>query len=120
MNHLNKKTINAVIKLANRCYPPYDEKSKWFNPFDEKEIKKAFKPRSEEEKLENFIDELNENEKAELMALMWLGRDGGQWEDLLSHAKNEIYDAARYMAEKAPLAMYLKKGLERAIVVNLI
>jgi len=120
MNHLNKKTINAVINLANRCYPPHDEESGWVDPFDEKEIEKAFKPRPEEERLENFIDKLSDDEKAELMALMWLGRGGGQWEDLLSHAKNEIDDAARYMAEKAPLALYLKKGLERAIVANLI
>ena len=106
--------------MANRCYPLHDEEPKGVDPFDEKDIEKAFKPRPEKERLENFIDELSDDEKTELLAIMWLGRSGGQWEDLLSHAKNEIDDAARYMAEKTPLATYLKKGLERAIAANLI
>jgi hypothetical protein len=120
MNHISEKTINTVINLADRCYPPHDQESRWIDPSDEKEIEEALKPRPEEEGLENFINALSDDEKAELMALMWLGRDGGQWEDLLNHAKNEIDDVAIYMAKKAPLATYLKKGLERAIVDNLI
>jgi P2-related tail formation protein len=102
MKHLQTKTINEVIGLANRCYPPDEQHHKRENP-------------SEIEKLEDFIDKLNDDEKAELMALMWLGRDRDvdQWDDLLSHAKNEIDDAAIYIAEKMSLATYLKRGLEK-------
>ena len=120
MEYLRRETIKTVINLANRCYPPHDDEKRWVDPFDEKEIEKAFKPEPEREKLEKFIDDLSDDEKAELMALMWLGRDGGEWEYLLNHARGEIDDAARYIAEKAPLATYLKKGIERAKEINLL
>ncbi len=120
MEYLRGKTIRTVITLANRCYPPDESEEGWINPFDEKEIVKAFKPWPEYEKLEKFIHALNDDEKAELMALMWLGRDGGEWGILLNHARDEIDDAAEYIAEKAPLATYLNKGIEKAKKIHLL
>lgn len=121
MKYLKEEIIMKVIDLANRCSQLRQEDDKgWINPFDEKEIEDAFTSRPEEERLEKFIDNLSDDEKTELMALMWLGRDGGEWAYLIDHAREELDGAAEYMAEKAPLAIYLKKGIERAKEMNLL
>ena len=117
MNYLNEQTVRTAIDLAERCYPQYEVKfGDSINPFtDEEAVKKAFKPNPEKDKLERYIDELDDNEKAELMALMWLGRrnrNPDQWESLVNHAKNEVSDAALYIAENLSLATYLKNGLD--------
>lgn len=119
MEYLRDETIKTAIKLANRCYPPNENEGGWINPLDEEEIKKTFEPQPQYEELEKFIHALSDDEKAELMALMWLGRGGGEWENLLKEARGQIDGAAEYMAEKAPLAIYLKKGIERAKKMHL-
>lgn len=116
MNYLNEQTIHTIISLAESCYLR-DEQAfgSCVNPFTDKTAINAFSQNPEKEKLKRYIDGLNDNEKAELMALMRLGRRKGnpdQWESLLSHAKKEISDAAIYISEKPLLASYLKMGLQ--------
>ena len=121
MKYLKEETINEVINLANRCYSPDEDEQRLFNFSDEKEVKKAFKLRPEEEQLEKFIDGLSNDEKTELMALMWLGRGDGEWSSLIDQAGKELNDAALYIAEKAPsLAIYLNRGIEKARAINLL
>jgi len=102
MKHLKGDTVNEVIAMAKRCYLQDDQGNQTENY-------------SEIEKLENYIDKLSNDEKTELLALMWLGRDKEvkDWDDMLSYAKNETDDAGIYIAEKLSLAHYLTKGLEK-------
>lgn len=117
MINLKFKTIREVINLANRSNRYGDKKR--FNPFAEKEIEGVFKPNPDENRLIKFINNLSDMEKAELTALMWLGRDGGEWEDLFSYAREEIEDAAEYLSEMSSLALFLERGINRAYEKNL-
>ena len=117
MNYLNEQTIYTVIDLAERCYLRDEQVfGSCINPFTDKAAtQKASSPNPEKDKLKRYIDKLGDNEKAELMALMCIGKrkgDSSQWESLLSHAKQEISDAVMYISEKPLLASYLKKGLQ--------
>ena len=65
-------------------------------------------------KLVQFVDSLTDEQKAELMALIWLGRDGGRYLRHLSKANKRVDDkVGYYMAEQGPaLSSYLRLGIQ--------
>ncbi len=70
-------------------------------------------------KFKEIVNALSKEERAELLALVWLGRgDEGatlkDWESLIEHARNENDEGtAEYLIEKALLADYIDRGLAR-------
>jgi len=67
-----------------------------------------------EEELRGVIDDLADDEKAELIALALVGRgtyDGSEWSDAIEEANEEIDDAADLLLDMPLLAAYLEAGL---------
>ena len=67
-----------------------------------------------EEELRAIIDDLAEDEQAEVIALAWVGRgtyDAGEWDEALSTAADEVDGAADYLLELPMLSAYLDAGL---------
>ncbi len=67
-----------------------------------------------EEELRAVIDDLAYDEKAELIALAWVGRgtyDGSEWADALEDAADETRDTADYLLSLPMLGAYLEAGL---------
>ena len=66
-----------------------------------------------------IVNSLGKEERAELLALVWLGRgDEGvtvkDWDSVLEHAKKEDDEGtADYLIGKGPLADYIDKGLKK-------
>jgi hypothetical protein len=69
------------------------------------------------QELTNWINDLNDTQRAELVALFWLGRDEGDPEDfagLVEEARSLLgKDTARYLLGSPLLADYLEDALER-------
>lgn len=69
------------------------------------------------EELESWIDDLTDTQKAELVALFWLGRDDGDESDfaeLVETARAERRNGtARYLLGSPLLGDYLEEALER-------
>lgn len=71
--------------------------------------------------LKSLIEQLNKNEKAELQALMWVGRRAisgpvVDFDKLLEHSERNLDDVGDYVGLNFSLVAYLEKGLE---VLNL-
>ncbi len=67
-----------------------------------------------EEELRVVIDDLADDEKAELIALALIGRgsfDASEWADALDDATEEVDDAADFLLDLPMLAAYLEAGL---------
>ncbi|TRW18225.1 DUF3775 domain-containing protein [Glacieibacterium frigidum] len=67
-----------------------------------------------EEELRAIIDDLADDEQAELIALAWVGRgtyDATEWDDAISTAADEVDDTADYLLDLPMLAAYLEAGL---------
>lgn len=71
------------------------------------------------QELTSWINDMNETEKSELVALFWLGRDEGDASDfpgLVEEARRlqtPSHDTARYLLGSPLLADYLEDALER-------
>lgn len=69
------------------------------------------------EELTNWINDLNDTQRAELVALFWLGRgegDPGDFPGLVEEARSLLgKDTARYLLGSPLLADYLEDALER-------
>jgi len=69
------------------------------------------------DELTSWIDDLNETQKAELVAVFWLGRDDGDAADfpgLVEDARaQQGKGTARYLLGSPLLGDYLEEGLER-------
>ncbi len=69
--------------------------------------------------LMTFLSELSEEELAEIVALMWLGRgsfDVEEWTEAVRTAREEhagVSSAMRYLLGEPMLADYLEEGLDR-------
>ena len=65
----------------------------------------------------NIVAGLSREQKIELVALMWLGRDGGDWDHLMSRGQVEVDDTNSnmpiYVTDKTDLDEYLEAGLEQ-------
>jgi hypothetical protein len=73
---------------------------------------------SEEEQILEAVKALNETERAELAAIMWIGRGDYEGEDF-EIAKQKALEkdlAPCYLAEKMPLAEYLVLGLSKVFL----
>ena len=67
-----------------------------------------------EEELRATIDDLADDEKAELVALALVGRgtyDASEWADAMDDAAEEVDDAADFLLDLPMLAAYLEGGL---------
>ena len=69
------------------------------------------------DELTSWISDLNDSQKAELVAIFWLGRDDGDAADfagLLAEAQSQQgKSTARYLLGSPLLGDYLEEGLER-------
>ncbi len=69
------------------------------------------------DELTSWISDLNDSQKAELVAIFWLGRDDGDASDfanLLREAQSQQgKSTARYLLGSPLLGDYLEEGLER-------
>ncbi len=69
------------------------------------------------DELTSWISDLNDSQKAELVAIFWLGRDDGDASDfagLLEEARSQQNKGtARYLLGSPLLGDYLEEGLER-------
>lgn len=67
--------------------------------------------------LRDALTALSRDAMIELKAIMWFGRgDFESWEDALAEAKDHGSQGERdvvYMAEKSPLAAYLREGAKK-------
>lgn len=67
--------------------------------------------------LKSFIDELNEDERCELVALMWVGRgtySPDDWDEALKEARrSEGLGTARYLLGEPLLGDFLEEGLSQ-------
>ncbi len=67
-----------------------------------------------EAELRAVIDDLAEDEQAEVIALAWVGRgtyDATEWDEALATAADEVDGAADYLLELPMLSAYLEAGL---------
>lgn len=69
-----------------------------------------------EPELSAFIDGLNEDEQAELVALTWIGRgsfEAGEWDEALATARQEASNpTASYLLGSPHFADHLETGAE--------
>lgn len=66
-----------------------------------------------EDEIRSVIDDLDEEAQVDLVALLWLGRDVGEWNELRELALQEHNDAtAGYLIGTPLVADYLASGLE--------
>lgn len=71
------------------------------------------------DELTGWINDMNETQRAELVALFWLGRDEGDASDfpgLVEEARglqSPQHDTARYLLGSPLVADYIEDGLER-------
>ena len=61
-------------------------------------------------RLVGLLTKLSYDERIDLMALGWLGRESGSWASLLEHAYESGIDDAHYVAG---LGLYWQKGIDR-------
>lgn len=92
------------------------------NPLDD-EVLEELDARAEEtviedpvyEEMKSFIDDMNEDEQVDVVALMWLGRDGGSandWRQVRAEAARAHNEhSAEYLLGTPLLADYLSEGL---------
>jgi hypothetical protein len=113
-------TVREVIRLAEDCRIEADaEEAK--NPegavigadFMERMAKG---PGQKSLALRNLVKSLPDDQKDELLALMWLGRADADetvemWSDLVAAAHGEEHKSSALLG-KSPLGIYLSKGLE--------
>lgn len=69
-----------------------------------------------DDELTSFIDDMNTDEKAELVALAWIGREtftAGDWDEAVQTARNErISKTSTYLLGIPLLSDYLESGAE--------
>ena len=117
MKHLQEATVHEVIRLAETARASeHDDSEVDFGELSAGDLAKQLALTAEERELRNYLQRLPDKQMAELMALMWLGRTAGgerreDYPELVEYALTTLDHAASYVAEKAPLADYLRDGL---------
>ena len=117
MPHISPRRVVHVIVRAREL----DVKvGGWNHPGDVAEadtILEAKRGDATEAELRAFIRRLNEDEQAELVAIMWIGRETfepEEWEDALATARAEATTPTEdYLLGVPLLSDYLEAGLER-------
>lgn len=112
---LNEDVVHTIIQLAEELYNPeyVGESASTHRPSEILDIARKYEP--QEKRLVDHLYSLSYQERAELLALMWLGRgDSGEevadWESLVTTAL-EVGDDIDYIVAKGFLAHYLSNGL---------
>jgi hypothetical protein len=119
MKYLQESTVHEVIRLADAAMASRSgEKEIDLSELSTEEFARRLAMTGEERELHNYLKRLPDDQMAELMALMWLGRAAGgerrrDYSELVKHASTNLDHAASYLAEKAPLADYLRDGLAK-------
>ncbi|MEH2193386.1 MAG: DUF3775 domain-containing protein [Nostoc sp.] len=125
MSFLSINKIDNVIEIAELVYgtmesgrknQPETFIDKLSNYLEDFSITEIYSVKT----LHKYIEEFSQEEKAELIALMWVGRGiaDGQLEDFLNLVKQVIEliprnYATSYIIEKPLLAKYLRNGLQK-------
>jgi len=112
MRYLKKSTVIQVISLAQDC-PEETE-------FSREEIalglKGQLKLSPQVHAYNDFLKTLSDNEKAELVALLWLGRNHNlsaeDWSNIVANVRHEK-PRDLYSAPKQKLPQFLRYGMER-------
>lgn len=118
------KLIESIISIADKVAEEdkelrqsFDVDGPFINPFEEKTIRYAFAERNSENELEMLLDNLSKDEIVLIASVMYAGRDyivGGRChtlDEMISQFSKEN-DLKFSIMEKAPLAMYLRKGIQ--------
>jgi hypothetical protein len=125
MNYLSINKVHKVIDLAELIYCSKENKRVNISEtFVDKlsNYLEDFKMtgRTSLNVLRKYIDEFSEEEKAEMIALMWLGRGTSceqpeNFDNLIEQALKLIPQnyATIYIIERAFLAKYLRSGLQK-------
>ena len=114
---LNAKMISEIIQLSEFAHS-ISAKNEIVHLSDI-EIDDFLAPRPGFQALTDKLSSLTLPQLSELQGLMWLGRGAGgerksDWRDILSNSKDQLQDSTPiYIAEKWPLAKYLKDGLRK-------
>ncbi|CAK8719196.1 hypothetical protein KKHLCK_08365 [Candidatus Electrothrix laxa] len=116
---LSVKKVQEVVRLAKEVYPPINS---MIIDDDEQSVNDALNDLSSQEKTEwdNYIKNMSDDERYELVALVWLGRgDAGEvasdWESLVKDASSYTEDnTVGYLYGKLILLpQYLEDGVEK-------
>ena len=119
MLEVNPETVCFLILKAHqydaKVPPAFSETAS--HPIDDDALE-VLEDRPEDpvyEEMKSFIDDMNEDQQIDLVALLWLGRDGSSandWQQIRSEAaraRNE--HSAEYLLGTPLLADYLSEGL---------
>jgi hypothetical protein len=116
LRHLNLLTVKAIIDLAEAL-----QAAEFFVPAKVPVVDQIFEEDAPwakvvhhiERGMMKLIDSLPLEARAELLALMWVGRDGGDFRARVDQAMGQADQGgcSVYMIGKQPLATYLKDGL---------
>ena len=109
MYKLDYKEVQEIINLSERCYYKLDKGD--FGLFSS-----GLELTETEVSLRKQIKNLGEQKIIELCALVWLGstESDENWHSLISIATNEYHEGTiNYIADKKPLAKYLRDGWRR-------
>jgi hypothetical protein len=118
MEFLAAETVRNLITLSDGIKRSQES---WKELTDRvakaQELKDVLGYSQEEQELVDFISSLSDDEKAELLALVWIGRGDGKWpeswEYLVNHARSTVSNAGPYLVEKVSLSEYLREGLSQ-------
>lgn len=124
---LKTSVVNEIIALAERERAASDEINRKhgirsgapFSPADPKIIEAMVDHIGSPERaaLHRRVQDLTEDERMELIAVMWLGRGDGSvrnWRALVKEAHNMSDEGdVPYICGKAPLPEYLRQGLRK-------
>lgn len=115
-----KISPRRVVHVIVRSRETAAKVGRWDLPGDTAEaetILEAKRADATEAELRAFIRRLNEDEKAELVAIMWIGRETfepEEWEEALATAREEATTPTEdYLLGIPLLPDYLETGLER-------
>ena len=124
---IEQHLINNIIELANkREEVDYNRFPNGLCFSDSESLSKALSPFEESETLEKAIDDLSLDQVRELSAVMYLGREYLQRDNVedteIENAislhredaeKRDLEDVKRSVFEKAPLGKYLSNGIKK-------
>jgi hypothetical protein len=110
---IDEDLFNRIVELANKRRDA-TPKHQTVCLNDEESVLKAFTLNTESLALKQAIEDLTPNQAAELAAIMYFGRDGGDFLYLREEQKERReVDVKTSLLEKMPLGEYLSEGLRK-------
>lgn len=119
-----KKTAEQIISMALEVQEEHDNQTTEYNlskgrvtdhmVFDAEDLYAMYnKPTPKRDALSSYLNGLADEMLKDLVALMYSGRGDADYAGMRDHVKNWNHEGCvMKLAEKAPLAKYLQKGLE--------